>query len=69
MEKNHILPQKYIELGFNMSKFGNSSLALRCQNNVVFVFNSSIDIREDFVSRLCDCHIKLISNGIIKNRN
>jgi hypothetical protein len=68
MEKNLILPPKYIELGFKMSKFGNDSLALICKDRNVFVFNSDSDLRDDFVSRLCDCHLRLISNGIIKNR-
>jgi hypothetical protein len=69
METNHVLSQKYADLGFKMSKFGKESLALRCQDKVVFVFGSDMDIRDDFVSRLCDCHLKVTSNGKIKSRN
>ena len=69
METNHVLSQKYADLGFKMSKFGKESLALRCQDKVVFVFGSDMDIRDDFVSRLCDCHLKVTSNKKIKSRN
>jgi hypothetical protein len=69
METNLILPQKYVDLGFKMSKFGKQSLALRCQDKIVFVFGSDKDIRDDFVSRLCDCHLKINSNGTTNSLN
>ena len=39
MVTNVILPQKYANLGFTMSKFGNTSMALRRQDKVIFVFD------------------------------
>jgi hypothetical protein len=62
METEYILSQKYVDLGFKMSRFGRESLALKCQDKVVFVFSSGLDVRADFVSRLCDCHLKLTSD-------
>ena len=61
METKYVLPQKYADLGFNLSKFGNETLALSYQGKTVFVFSSAIEVREEFVSRLCECRLKLIS--------
>jgi hypothetical protein len=63
METDLILPQKYVDSGFRISKFGKQSLALRCQDKIVFVFGSEKDIRDDFVFRLCDCHLKISSKS------
>jgi hypothetical protein len=69
METNFDLPQNYADLGFNLSKVGGKSLALRHQDNLIFIFVSGIDAREDFVSRLCDCYLKLSASGEMKSRN
>ena len=63
------LPQKYVDLGFEVSKVGEKSVALRCRDSLVFVFVSDIDARKGFVSRLCDCHLKRTANGRILSRN
>jgi hypothetical protein len=68
MEKIFTLPQKYVNLGFELSEVG-KSLTLRCQDNLVFIFFSGIDAREDFVGRLCDCYLKLDAKETIMNRN
>ncbi|MBP1708171.1 MAG: hypothetical protein H6Q39_1895 [Chloroflexi bacterium] len=62
MKTDFILSQKYADLGFEMSRFGKESIALRRENKIIFVFSSTIDVSDDFVSRLCDCHVKL-TNG------
>ena len=59
MKTNLVLPQKYIDLGFKLHKVGEKSVALKYQDNLVFVFVSGIEAREDFVNRLCDCHLNL----------
>jgi hypothetical protein len=53
------LPQKYIDLGFSVGKFGKYSFALRCDNQVIFIFGSGLDLNDEFVGRLCDCHLQL----------
>ncbi len=45
-----------------MSHFGEKSLALRRQDKIVFVFGSGLDLRDDFIVRLCDSHLKSASN-------
>jgi hypothetical protein len=71
MVTNVILPQKYANLGFTMSKFGNTSMALRRQDKVIFVFDSALNIRleDDFVARLCDVYLKRSTNGKIESQN
>jgi hypothetical protein len=69
METKYVLPQKYSDLGFNLSKFGKESLALSYQGKTVFVFSSTIDVRNEFVSRLCDCRLKLNSYAKVPARN
>ena len=61
---NYNLPQEYINLGFTMAKFGEKSLALKHREKTIFVFGSSLDLRDDFISRLCDNYMKLFSYGI-----
>ncbi len=68
MKTNFILPQKYSDLGFTMSRFGKKSMALKCQEKVVFVFNSDLDVRDDFIARICDCHLKLDIEGKMASR-
>ncbi len=54
-----MLPEKYSELGFEITKFGSKSLALRHHDKAVYVFDSGAGIEEKLVSILCDCHLKL----------
>ena len=67
MKTNFDLPEKYVDLGFELSKVGEKSLALKCRNNLIFIFVSGIDAREGFVSRLCDCYLNLASDERIKS--
>jgi hypothetical protein len=71
MVTNVILPQKYANLGFTVSQFGNRSLALRRQDKIIFVFDLAMNIRveDDFVSRLCDVYLKHANAEKIESRN
>jgi hypothetical protein len=69
MEKIYYLPQKYVDLGFELSKVGDKSLTLRRQDNLIFFFVSGIDARGDFVKRLCECHLKLGAKEKLMSRN
>jgi hypothetical protein len=61
---NYYLPQKYTELGFHISSFGMKSMALKHQGRTVFVFGSALDLRDDFIGRLCDSYLKIFLCGI-----
>ena len=60
MKLKDMLPKKYIELGFELSKFGEKSLILKYNNNIIFIFGSYLDVRDDYVSKLCDYYLKLL---------
>jgi hypothetical protein len=66
METKYILPLKYIEEGFKLSGFGNKSLALKHHEKIIFVFYSDLDLKNDFVSRLCESYLKLAKTAIDK---
>ncbi len=53
-----MIPEKYRDLGFEISKFGANSLALRRNDKAIFVFSSSSEIKDEFVSAICDYHLK-----------
>ncbi len=54
-----VLEGKYVQLGFRISKFGKQSLALKRQDKVVFVFGGDLSVGREFVTKLCDCHLKM----------
>jgi hypothetical protein len=62
MKTDFKLPQKYADLGFGLSKVGEQSIVLRLRYDLVFMFTSGVDAREDFISRLFDCYLKLAAN-------
>jgi hypothetical protein len=71
MVTNVILPQKYAGLGFTISRFGKTSLALRWQDKTIFVFDSATNIRvgDDFVSGLCNFYLQHAAKEKIESRN
>ncbi len=58
MMTEYRLPAEYTQMGFYISEFGRNSLALKHNDRTIFVFNSRNDMRDDFVSRLCDCYVR-----------
>ena len=60
VEKIYQLPQKYVDLGFALCGVGENSYALRCHGDLVFFFVSGIDAKEDFVSQICESHVKVV---------
>jgi hypothetical protein len=57
MSVNDLLPAKYFELGFEVAKIGDKSLLLTYNKKTVFMFGSYLDVREDFVIKLCDHYL------------
>ena len=64
MKTDYKLPDEYTQIGFDISRFGIASLALKHNNRTIFVFNSVSDLRDDFVCRICDYYVRLSSNKI-----
>ncbi len=59
-----ILPEKYTQKGFNISKFGERSLVLKHYDRAIFIFGSDLDLRDDFFSLLCDSYVRLTSQAV-----
>lgn len=54
-----MLPGKYVDLGFEITKFGSHSSALRFDHKPIFVFNSNTNIGGDFLQHICDTYLKI----------
>jgi hypothetical protein len=54
-----MLADKYRNQGFEISRFGASSTALKRFNKVVYVFDRGIQEDQKFIDALCDCHLKI----------
>jgi hypothetical protein len=54
-----MLPDKYADLGFEITKFGASSRVLRFEQKPIFVFNASSNCDETFLTRICDTYLKV----------
>jgi hypothetical protein len=63
MEMNYRLPEEFVQIGFNLSKFGDKSFALKHADRTIFVFGSDLDFRDDFVGRLCSSYMTMASNA------
>lgn len=64
MVTNYQLPEEYVQIGFNISRLGEQSLVLKHHNRAIFVFGSDLDLKDDFIDRLCDSYIRLASNAV-----
>ncbi len=69
MKTDYVLPEKYTNLGFWVAKLGSETLMLSYQGKTIFVFSSGIDVRAEFISRLCECRLKLNSYQKVPNVN
>ncbi len=54
-----MVPKKYIDLGFEITRFGAQSKALRFEQKPVFVFNTESDIDADFLTHICDTYLRI----------
>ncbi len=53
-----MVPDKYAGLGFEISRFGANSQALRYNSKPVFVFGPKVEIDEAFVALICEAYLK-----------
>jgi hypothetical protein len=54
-----MVSQKHADLGFNISKFGKNSMALRFNQKPVFVFNIDSPVDEKFLSQICEIYLTI----------
>jgi len=54
-----MVPQKYVELGFDIIKYNENSLVLRFNRKTIFVFNSGSHIDVGFLTYICDSYLKI----------
>ncbi len=52
-----MITAKYSGLGFEISKFGANSLALRFEGKPVFIFSADAEIDAEFVTLICDFYL------------
>lgn len=62
METNLTLLQKYVDLGFTISRLGIGSSALRFHDRIIFIFGSGGVISDILISRLCDRYLELVQS-------
>jgi hypothetical protein len=54
-----MVPEKYADLGFEITGFGARSKALKFDEKPVFIFKSNSAIDEEFLTHICDIHLKI----------
>jgi hypothetical protein len=54
-----MVPSKYSALGFEISKFGLHSKALRFHEKPIFIFNENSPIDDKLVTHICATYLKI----------
>jgi hypothetical protein len=54
-----MVPKKYAELGFEISRFGAKSQALKFDEKPIFVFDANANLDNGFVEHICDIYLKI----------
>jgi hypothetical protein len=54
-----MVPEKYSNLGFEITKFGANSKVLRFDQKPIFVFNANAGIDAEFLAHICDTYLKI----------
>jgi hypothetical protein len=54
-----MIPLKYEELGFEITKFGVSSSVLRYDRKPIFIFDAHTNIDSEFLVHICDTYLKI----------
>jgi hypothetical protein len=52
-----MIPEKYAAQGFEISKFGSRSSAIRFNKKAIFIFNSNI--KKDLVENVCETYLNI----------
>jgi hypothetical protein len=54
-----MLPVKYLDLGFDIAKFGINSSVLRFNQRPIFVFCSGSGVDAKFLIQICNCYLNI----------
>jgi hypothetical protein len=54
-----MVPKRYADLGFEITKFGANSKALKFDQKPIFVFNAKNNIDTGFLEHVCDIYLKI----------
>jgi len=54
-----MLPEKYLDQGFEITKFGAQSSVLRFKSKPVFVYSSKSNIDGKMLTHICDTYLKI----------
>jgi hypothetical protein len=52
------LNPRYMEIGFSLTSFAGHSTMLWHEDELVFIFGSTIPATPEMVSKICDCFLK-----------
>jgi hypothetical protein len=63
MGEQYTLKETYIQMGFNLTRFGEKAIALTYKGKVIFAFNSDMDFSDGFFEQLCDSYLLKIDNS------
>lgn len=68
-----MIPEKYAAQGFEITKFGSRSSAIRFNKKAIFVFDSNSNIKKDLMENVCETYLnickKRTSPVFIKGQN
>jgi hypothetical protein len=56
-----MVSEKYAAMGFNIAKFGLHSSVLKFEEKPIFVFESAVNIDEQYFNSICKTYLKLTS--------
>ena len=54
-----MVPVKYADLGFEITKFGANSKVLKFRQKPIFVFDINSALDPEFLARICDTYLAL----------
>jgi hypothetical protein len=54
-----MVPEKYANLGFEITKYGANSKVLRFDRKPIFVFEPKTNIDVEFLTHICDTYLKI----------
>ena len=54
-----MVPKKYADLGFELTRFGANSKILRFDHKPIFVFNANTKIDMKFLTHICETYLKI----------
>lgn len=54
-----MVPERYADLGFEITKFGINSKVLKFNKKPIFVFSANMNTDAKFLTSICDTYLKI----------